>query len=53
MLKKNWRKSANVLQQCNWNRDFIEMKDAIFDAGLFIRFEYTKFNVTEKGKQYE
>jgi hypothetical protein len=51
MLKKNWRRSANVLQQGSWNSDSIEMVDDVFDKILFVSFEYTKINVNKKRKK--
>ncbi len=51
MLKKNWIKSVNVLQQGNWNSGSIEMVDNIFDTSLFVSFEVTKINVNKKRKK--
>ncbi len=51
MLKKNWIKSANVLQQGNWNSGSIEIVDNIFDTSLFVSFEVTKINVNKKRKK--
>ena len=57
MSRKNWKKSANVLQQCNGSRDGIPWKVVTAATGFELLPEICSVSKldqeTEKGIEYE